>query len=1034
MLRIRRYRIFLIIASITIVTLYQFTNIRNWDTSSSIGFESLKNFGAKEAAKPNPPDTKPPKPDDGKGPELVGTKGPEDKGTEGQEAKETKAHLPSADASLSSASSDSSPTLIPVEIPLPSTSTPQAPMPKITPGTPPSEDPGPTLDKLIHEEGKGRSEVPSFPDNLPAIHWSQLREHFPIPSESIVSLPTANPKTISNIQFKFKEEDPAAKAAREKKLGAIKETFKHSWAGYKDKAWTHDELKPMSGGFRDPFNGWGATLVDSIDTLWIMGLRKEYEEAVDAVKDIDFTTTKRNDIPLFETTIRYLGGLLGAYDISGGKERILLDKAVQLGEVLMGAFDTPNRMPQMFYLWKPTYASQPHRAGVRVTLAEIGSLSLEFTRLAQITKEPRYYDAIARITDAFEIWQNNTLLPGMWPLSVDASGCGKDVYTNPTDQQPIQYPDIGKQSPSKPLKENEPLDSKGSPGKDRIRGWDDKASSSREGRSAHDSPRRMPGAVIGRRQLDDLPPSKEEVKSPPENQAPENQAPENQAPENQANSAVTGVGIIGEMHCDPQGLASSPGATEEKFTLGGRADSIYEYLPKEYLLLGGLNNQYRDMYLNSIEVVKKKLLFRPMNPDDRDLLFAGSLTVTRGSSSESGPSKLDPEGTHLTCFAGGMLALGAKIFDRPDELELGSKLTDGCVWAYEATQTGLMPERFYPLPCKDKTKCKWNETAYWDALDPYAESRERQRKQRQQIIADSQKKEKESVQDKSGPLAKAPAAEVETPRARDSKEKRQTKEKELDLTPSTSKEEEASALKAAAEEMKGSDKGSGKDESTPVQKGTNSADDGKEPTNKESDKKPEIKDSTEKKPETKEADKKPEILEADKISGNKDGDGQKLKNNEPIQKAATTSSAPGSVYTPPAPPTHEEYVKSKISDDRLPPGFVSIGAKKYILRPEAIESVFILYRITGDEYWREKGWAMFTAMERHTRTEWGNSAISDVTAEHPELVDEMESFWLAETLKYFYLLFSDPSVVSLDEYVLNTEAHMFKRPQPKAVT
>lgn len=77
-----------------------------------------------------------------------------------------------------------------------------------------------------------------------------------------------------------------------------------------------------------------------------------------------------------------------------------------------------------------------------------------------------------------------------------------------------------------------------------------------------------------------------------------------------------------------------------------------------------------------------------------------------------------------------------------------------------------------------------------------------------------------------------------------------------------------------------------------------------------------------------------------------------------------------------------------------------------------------MYRATGDDYWREKGWDMFQAIEKYTNTTFGASAISDVTSENPRVLDEMESFWLAETLKYFFLLFSDPSVVSLDEYVL----------------
>ena len=61
---------------------------------------------------------------------------------------------------------------------------------------------------------------------------------------------------------------------------------------------------------------------------------------------------------------------------------------------------------------------------------------------------------------------------------------------------------------------------------------------------------------------------------------------------------------------------------------------------------------------------------------------------------------------------------------------------------------------------------------------------------------------------------------------------------------------------------------------------------------------------------------------------------------------------------------------------------------------------------------------MFEAVQKHTNTTYGASAIKDVTATKSMLVDEMESFWLAETLKYFYLLFSEPTLVSLDDYVL----------------
>lgn len=75
---------------------------------------------------------------------------------------------------------------------------------------------------------------------------------------------------------------------------------------------------------------------------------------------------------------------------------------------------------------------------------------------------------------------------------------------------------------------------------------------------------------------------------------------------------------------------------------------------------------------------------------------------------------------------------------------------------------------------------------------------------------------------------------------------------------------------------------------------------------------------------------------------------------------------------------------------------------------------------------------MFESVIAATQTPIGHSAVDDITidpaSEAPMLVDNMESFWLAETLKYFYLLFTTPDVISLDDWVLNTEAHPFRRP------
>lgn len=69
---------------------------------------------------------------------------------------------------------------------------------------------------------------------------------------------------------------------------------------------------------------------------------------------------------------------------------------------------------------------------------------------------------------------------------------------------------------------------------------------------------------------------------------------------------------------------------------------------------------------------------------------------------------------------------------------------------------------------------------------------------------------------------------------------------------------------------------------------------------------------------------------------------------------------------------------------------------------------------------------MFDTIVKHTITDIAHAALDDCTIPKPTKSDRMESFWFAETLKYFYLIFSEPDVVSLDEYVLNTEAHPFR--------
>ncbi|POS85078.1 hypothetical protein EPUL_003410, partial [Erysiphe pulchra] len=99
-------------------------------------------------------------------------------------------------------------------------------------------------------------------------------------------------------------------------------------------------------------------------------------------------------------------------------------------------------------------------------------------------------------------------------------------------------------------------------------------------------------------------------------------------------------------------------------------------------------------------------------------------------------------------------------------------------------------------------------------------------------------------------------------------------------------------------------------------------------------------------------------------------------------------------------------------------------------RPETVESLFYMWRITGDLKYREWGWEMFNSFMKHTAVNGGVdgfTSLSNADVIPPVTRDNMESFWLAETLKYFYLLFSPNDLLPLDQVVINTEAHPFPR-------
>ncbi|KAK4046506.1 para-aminobenzoate synthase, (PABA) [Microbotryomycetes sp. JL201] len=517
----------------------------------------------------------------------------------------------------------------------------------------------------------------------------------------------------------------AQKAQDSQRREWVRRAFLHVWENYKAHAWGHDELRPLSASATDKFSGWGATIFDALDTLLVMGLEEEYLLAREHVAGVDFTYLSPPDptryaypsqdnlpvvgegqgtlvgmpaplasppgIPTFETVIRYLGSMISAYDLSG--DPLMLERAIELGDWLLPSMSTRSG------LLVPTYRLGLHPDGAvtgQVCIAEVGSVSMEFTRLSQITGDPIYFETISRAMDTLDNFKAQERVPHLFPTQI-----------NPEEQ------------------------------------------------------RFLPGV----------------------------------------------------------------------YTMGGQADSYYEYLLKMHQLLDGQAEQYSRMYKAAMDSARQVLL-HPITVvpglDDAVTFSDLHFNENRGGKLVTG---LVPKLDHLTAFAAGMLALGARLLDRAHDLVTAKQFMNACVWAYDSTRTGLGAEILH----------------LWSPHDP----------------------------------------------------DRWTKVKMEDGS-------EAKAIK---------------------------------------------------------------------------GD----------------------------------------------PTGVRSGEFRSIQRPETIESLFYLYRITGDRGYQDKGWTMFTNWIKATIVEHGLANVDEINSDKPVHEDTgIESFVFSETFKYYYLLFSPLDLLSLDDWVFTTEAHPFR--------
>lgn len=165
----------------------------------------------------------------------------------------------------------------------------------------------------------------------------------------------------------------------------VKAQMAWAWDLYRKHAWGKDEIKPISGTYSSfplKTHHLGLSLIEALDTLWVMGLDGRFQDGVDWVK-ANFDPDVDGEVSVFETSIRLVGGLLSAHHACG--DPVLLAKARDLADRLLPAFATPTGMPYRFINLK---TGVPREAVS--SPADIATYLPEWGTLSRLTGDPRY--------------------------------------------------------------------------------------------------------------------------------------------------------------------------------------------------------------------------------------------------------------------------------------------------------------------------------------------------------------------------------------------------------------------------------------------------------------------------------------------------------------------------------------------------------------------------------------------------------------------------------------------------------------------
>lgn len=213
----------------------------------------------------------------------------------------------------------------------------------------------------------------------------------------VSALPSNTPQDLAGAK-RWSYESPYT--STEQRAQAVVNTFRISWDGYYRYAFPMDELMPVSNNGSNSRNGWGASAVDALSTALVMGEKDIVNQIISYIPTINWSVTN-DSVSLFETTIRYLGGMLSGYDLLSGPlsdladnqadVEALLAQAAHLANNLSYAFETDTGIP-----WNNLYFNNRSNDGSENGLATVGTLILEWSRLADLTGNRTYAELVSK--------------------------------------------------------------------------------------------------------------------------------------------------------------------------------------------------------------------------------------------------------------------------------------------------------------------------------------------------------------------------------------------------------------------------------------------------------------------------------------------------------------------------------------------------------------------------------------------------------------------------------------------------------------